>query len=315
MFYIILFFLSVLLTYVIKHYANKKSILDIPNERSSHEKPTPRGGGLAIVIVFYVGLIYLHESIDTKLLYALLCGIPIMIISLVDDIFTLTAKVRLIVQSISTVMALYFLGGVSSIDFILFELDGFWLNILAFIAMLWITNLYNFLDGIDGYAGMEAVTLGLGLAFLFHNNLGFVMIAASLGFLLFNWHRASIFMGDVGSATLGFIFAVFVFYDTSEGNILIWLILLSLFWFDATVTLLRRYRNAESIMQAHKKHAYQRLVQSGWSHSKVVLSALIFNLFFLVLLFFSKNIGFVFILNSIALMVLLKLIDKEKAFK
>ena len=314
MIYIGLFLLSVMLTYAIKAYAIKKAVFDIPNERSSHVRPTPRGGGLAIVIVFYLGLLYFRESIDSKLFYALLCAIPIALISLLDDIFTLSSKIRFFIQSTSAVMALYFLDGVSSIDLILFEVQGWWLNVIAFFAIVWLTNLYNFLDGIDGYAGSEAVMIGLGLLLFFHNPLGLVIVAACLGFLLFNWHKASIFMGDIGSATLGFIFAVFVFYDTSHGSIVVWLILLSLFWFDATLTLIRRYRNGEPITQAHRKHAYQRLVQSGWSHDKVVWFALVFNLIFFVLLYFVENVLIVFALNIIALTVIVKLIDAKKSF-
>ncbi len=314
MIYIGLFVLSIVLTYSIRSYANKKAIYDIPNERSSHSTPTPRGGGLAIMIVFYIGLVYFQESIDSTLFYALLCAIPIALISLVDDVLTISSKVRFFIQSVSAAMALYFLGGVFSFDFILFELQGWWLNIIAFIAMIWLTNLYNFLDGIDGYAGSEAVMVGLGLFLFFHNPLGLVIVAACLGFLLFNWHKASIFMGDVGSATLGFIFAVFVFYDTSHGSIVIWLVLLSLFWFDATLTLIRRYRNGEVVTQAHKKHAYQRLTQSGWSHDKVVWFALVFNLIFFVLLYFVENVLIVFIFNIIALYTIVKLIDAKKSF-
>ena len=201
MIYIGLFLLSVVLTYAIRAYANKKAIFDVPNERSSHSVPTPRGGGLAIMLVFYTGLIYFQESIDSTLFYALLCSLPVALISILDDLFTLSSSIRFLVQSVSAGMALYFLGGVSSIDFILFELHGWWLNIIAFFTIVWLTNLYNFLDGIDGYAGSEAVMVGLGLFVFFHNPLGLVILAASLGFLLFNWHKASIFMGDVGSAT------------------------------------------------------------------------------------------------------------------
>lgn len=314
MIYIGLFSLSVLLTYAIKVYATKKAVLDIPNERSSHSRPTPKGGGLAIIIAFYIGLFYFKESIDSKLFYALLCGIPIATISLMDDIVTLSSKIRFLIQSASAGMALYLLGGVSSIDFIIFELHGWWVNVLAFVTMVWLTNLYNFLDGIDGYAGSEAVMVGLGLFVFFHNPLGLVIVAASLGFLLFNWHKASLFMGDVGSATLGFIFAIFVFYDTSNGSIYVWMILLSLFWFDATLTLIRRYRKGENITQAHKKHAYQRLVQSGWAHDKVVWFALAFNLIFFVLLYFVENVLIVFVLNIILLYTIVKLIDSKKSF-
>ena len=314
MVYFILFLLSVVLTYVIKAYATKKAILDIPNARSSHSSPTPRGGGLAIVMVFYIGLFFFQESIDSKLFYALLCAVPIVLVSLFDDIFTLSAKVRFFVQSISALGALYFLGGVTSIDFIFFELHGLWLNIIAFFTIIWLTNLYNFLDGIDGYAGSEAVMVGLGLFVFFNNPLGLVIVAACLGFLLFNWHQASVFMGDVGSTTLGFIFSVFFFYDTADGNIYIWLILLSLFWFDATLTLIRRYRNNENITQAHRKHAYQRLIQSGWGHAKVVGFSLAFNLIFFVLLYFVENVLIVFMLNIVSLYVIAKLIDDKKSF-
>lgn len=314
MIYIILLILSAVLTYIIRSYALKKAIFDIPNERSSHTIPTPRGGGVAIIIVFYIGLLYFQENIDAQLLYALLCALPIALIGFLDDMFTLSSKIRFFVQSVSAGMALYLLGGVTSIDFIVFEFHGWWINVIAFFTIVWLTNLYNFLDGIDGYAGAEAVMVGLGLFLFFHNPLGLVIVAACLGFLLFNWHQASIFMGDVGSATLGFIFAVFVFYDTSHGNIYIWLILLSLFWFDATLTLIRRYLNNEPITYAHKKHGYQRLVQSGWTHDKVVWFALIYNFVFFVLLYYVENVLIVFVLNVISLFVILKLIDSRKSF-
>lgn len=314
MIYIILFIVSIVLTYSIKVYAFKKSVMDIPNERSSHAVPTPRGGGAAIIMVFYMGLFYFQESVNAQLFYALLCGLPIALIGLLDDIFTLSSKIRFLIQSISAGVALYFLGGVTHIDFILFELQGWWLNIIAFLAMVWLTNLYNFLDGIDGYAGSEAVMVGLGLFLLFHNPLGLVIVASALGFLVFNWHQASIFMGDIGSTTLGFIFAVFVFYDTGHGSIYVWLVLLSLFWFDATLTLIRRYFNGERISQAHKKHAYQRLVQSGWAHNKVAWYALLFNLSFLGLLYYVENVLIVFVLNIISLIAVVKFIDARKGF-
>ncbi len=314
MIYLILFIVSAVLTYGIKVLALKKAVMDIPNERSSHTVPTPRGGGAAIIMTFYMGLFYFRESIDTQLFEALLCGLPVAFIGLIDDIVTLSSKIRFLIQSISAGLALYFLGGVISIDFVVFELQGWWLNIIAFFAMVWLTNLYNFLDGIDGYAGSEAVIVGLGLFILFYNPLGLVIVAAALGFLLFNWHQASIFMGDIGSTTLGFIFAVFVFYDTEDGSIYAWLVLLSLFWFDATLTLIRRYLNGERISQAHKKHGYQRLVQSGWSHNKVVWYALMFNLIFLGLLYIVDNVLMVFVLNMISLVGIIKYIDNRKGF-
>lgn len=314
MIYFVLFLISLVTTYLIKIYSIKQSIIDIPNERSSHTIPTPRGGGLAIIITFYLGLILLKDIIEVKLFLAFFSAIPIVIISLIDDIKPLSSKVRLLVQSLSTLLALYLLGGVYSIDFIFFELSGWWLNIIAFFSILWLTNLYNFLDGIDGYAGTQTILIGIGLLLFFSNPLGGVLIVSSLGFLFFNWDKASIFMGDVGSATLGFIVAIFVFSDTSNGNIYIWLVILSFFWIDATITLFRRYFNGESISLAHRKHAYQRLTQVGWSHGKVVTYFIAFNLLFLFLLTIMEG-NKVFILNIVLSTIILYAIEKKKSFK
>ena len=314
MLYIGFFLLSVGLTYLIRYYAQRTAIVDIPNERSSHKTPTPRGGGLAIILVFFVGLFLLREQVEARLFCALLFGIPIAIISLVDDIVSLSSRVRLIVHALSAVGALWCLGGVSKVDLICCSIEGEWLNIIVVLAMVWITNLYNFLDGIDGYAGIEALTLGLGIFIFFQNPLGLVIMAAVMGFLVFNWHKASIFMGDVGSATLGFLFSVFMFYDTTSGNIYIWLVLLSIFWLDATVTLIRRYINHENIAKPHKKHAYQRLVQSGWSHSQVATGALLINGLFLILLYYMERKWIVFLVNILVLLLVMKYIDKKKSF-
>jgi Fuc2NAc and GlcNAc transferase len=173
--------------------------------------------------------------------------------------------------------------------------------------------LYNFLDGIDGYAGSEALFAGLGIYLIFHNPLGIVLAVASLGFLMFNWPKASIFMGDVGSTTLGFIFAIFVFSDTSNGTIYTWLVLLSLFWFDATYTLVKRYCNGERITQAHKKHLYQRLVQSGWSHQRVVATALLVNALMLAGLWYYNRIA-VFAINLMMMVFIVWYVNRRRSF-
>ena len=315
MLYLILFLFSFVLTYVVREYAIKKAIMDIPNERSSHTIPTPRGGGIAIIVTFFLGLFIFKDAVSKELFYALLSALPIVVVSLIDDIHPLSSKIRLFFQALSAILVLYFLGGVNHIDFIWFQLSGWWLNILVFVSIIWLTNLYNFLDGIDGYAGSQALTIGLGMFLIFSNPIGGVLGVASLGFLVFNWHKASIFMGDVGSATLGFIVAVLAFSDTSNGNIYFWLIGLSLFWYDATLTLFRRYRNGEKIMEAHRKHAYQRLVQSNWTHQEVTIGLVFFNLTFLVVLFFTSHWELVFIVNMVSLWVLVKYIDQKKDFK
>jgi len=312
--YLGLLLLSFFLTYVVRKVALDRAILDMPNERSSHTVPTPRGGGVAIVAVFYLGLLWIRPEIDPHLFRALLWGIPVALISLLDDLLTLSSKVRLMVQAFASAGALYALGGVDRIDLGLLTLSGWYLNALAFLAMVWIINLYNFLDGIDGYAAMEAMVMGAGVWLFISPALGGVILASVMGFLFFNWHKASIFMGDVGSATLGFIFAVLIFYRTDEGMIYGWLVLLAPFWFDATVTLIRRWRRGEAVMSPHKKHAYQRLVQSGWRHDQVVLAVLGIDLLFLALLLIVPYWWLVFLLNLLVMALLYRTVEHKKAF-
>ena len=122
MFYIVLLATSIFLTYCIKQYAIKKSIVDIPNERSSHTVPTPRGGGLAIVATFYLGISYLYyiNNINQQLFLLLLTSLPIVIISFIDDLLSVSAKIRFLIQLLSAIFAIYILGGVNEIDFIIF---------------------------------------------------------------------------------------------------------------------------------------------------------------------------------------------------
>ncbi len=309
---------AVILTLGIRYYARHKELLDHPNDRSSHVIPTPKGGGLAIMVTFYGALtyLYLQTQVDAKLFFALLSALPVVIVSLIDDIYPLSAKIRFTVQLVSAAAALYVLGGVNAINFILFSLDGVWLNVIALFGIIWMTNLYNFLDGIDGYAGSQALFAGLAAYFLFGNETALLVAVATAGFLLFNWHKASIFMGDVGSAPLGFIFAVFMLYDASTPDFLAWLMLLSLFWFDATLTLIRRAKRGEKLSQAHKKHAYQRLIQSGLSHDKVVLLAMGLNAVIFIVLFLLPQSAslYLFFVLLVVLYTLTKLIDTKKAF-
>jgi len=317
--YIFVFIATLLGTYFIRIIAIKKELLDHPNERSSHTAPTPKGGGLAIMLSFYTVLIllFVNEEIGNGLFYALLSGLPILAISLIDDIYPLSSKLRFGVQLLSSATALYFLGGISTFNFGLFSLHGVWLNLIALIGIIWITNLYNFLDGIDGYAASEALFVGIAAYLLFGNEIALYLGIASAGFLLFNWHKASIFMGDVGSAPLGFIFAIFIVNDAGSVNFLPWLMLLSLFWFDATYTLLRRAKRKEKLSEAHKKHAYQRLTQAGFSHSNIVLLAMFLNtvILFAIYLLPQTLYFYLFMLLVVSLYGVNKYIDTLKAFE
>jgi len=320
MIYIFLFVLSFTLTYLIKNYAIKKSLVAHVNERSSHTTPTPHGGGIAIAVTWFLGLFYLYftDSIDKQLFFALLVGVIISVVSYLDDLFELSAKVRLLTQALVALLGLYFLGGFQELDMFFFSLNTqFLTNIFAFFMIIWFINLYNFLDGIDGYAGSEALFLAIA-GFVFFTGAHFLVLAvAVLGFLFWNWHKAKIFMGDVGSTLLGYNVAIFTIYYANQDarNFWIWIILFGLFWFDATLTLLRRKSNGEKLSQAHKKHAYQRLTQAGWRHDKVVLYGMIINIFLISITLFINSPLFALIVSLVILYLTMKFIDKKKGFE
>ncbi|WP_069478586.1 MraY family glycosyltransferase [Sulfurospirillum halorespirans] len=323
MIYGVLFILSCLLTYFIMRYAIKKSLLAEVNERSSHTTPTPHGGGIAIAVTWFLGLVYLFtcKAIEPSLFYSLMCGSLLSFVSYFDDLYELSPKLRLFVQAVVSIAGLCALGGISRIDFgfLVFE-NQFITNTLAFLGIMWFINLYNFLDGIDGYAGSEAIFLAISGWLLFGGDHFLILIASVAGFLVWNWHRAKIFMGDVGSTLLGYTVAIFALYYQNSGfSIFIWIILFGLFWFDATLTLIRRYKNHEKLSQAHRKHAYQRLVQSGILHDRVVFLALGINLILLILGYSafiqpSGSMGY-FTVAVLVLYGAMKIVDKRKKFE
>ncbi len=279
--YAILLFASMGLTYLVRQLALRKNIIDTPNERSSHTIPTPRGGGLAIIVVWFLGLAYLFwkGQIELNLFFALLSGIVLAVVSLLDDIMDLKPTVRMLAQAVSAAGALFFLGGFNLLPDFHNPFVFWFLNFVIFIGIIWFINLYNFLDGIDAYASQEAILVGAGLLIITWNPILGLLIAAVAGFLVWNWPKAKIFMGDVGSTQLGFILIVLgiYFHNSQELSIFNWLILTALFWFDATYTLFRRWRNKEPLSVAHRKHAYQRLTRAGWPHLKVDVYAITLN--------------------------------------
>ena len=320
MLYILLFLLSFTLTYLIKNYAIKKAFYDIPNERSSHTVATPHGGGIAIAFTWFIGIIYLYytNDIDNSLFFTLISGgIIISTVSYLDDLYDLSPKIRLFIQAFVAILGLYFLGGFKELNLFFFTIENqFILTLFAFLMIVWFINLYNFLDGIDGYAGSEAIFLGLGGLIFFGGSHFLVLIAAVLGFLFWNWHKAKIFMGDVGSTLLGYNIAIFTIYYSNEAsnNFWIWIALFSAFWFDATYTLYKRYRNGEKLSQAHKKHAYQRLTQSGWSHEKVSLALIRLNtVLFLLVYLLGVHVTTILLLFFI-LYTSIKFINRQKDF-
>lgn len=312
--FIIVFVLSAMLTYILRLIAIKINIIDNPNERSSHTSPTPRGGGLAIIITWFGGLIYFYFTgkIEPNLFFALLSGGILAMVSLLDDVMDLKPYIRLFAQAISALGALFFLGGIDLFPQISSVFIFSVVNIGVFVGIIWFINLYNFLDGIDGYASQEAILVAMGILIITGNPIFGILVAGVTGFLLWNWPKAKIFMGDVGSTQLGFILVVMGIYlhNNNELHIANWLVLTSLFWFDATFTLYRRWRNGEKLSVAHKKHAYQRLIQGGFSHLTVDmlaigLNSLLIGLVYLNHSFFSHGyyllvfiVGFLFFVNN-----------------
>lgn len=318
-----IFLLSFMLTWLVRKWAIYKDILDHPNDRSSHTIPTPRGGGIAIVVAFYTGLILLltQNHIEKSLFYALLCGIPLALIGYIDDMFNLKPGVRFFIQFSCAIAALVFLSGFQYFDLGFYVFDYAWiLTIIAIIAIVWAINLFNFLDGIDGYLASEIIFLGFAAFILTGESAGFMLIASCAGFLIWNWQKAKIFMGDVGSTLLGFCIAVLAIYhqNTIKLSIICWLILTVPFWMDATLTLIRRFKNKENLSKAHRKHAFQRIVQAGWSHQRTVICLLLVNLMNLILVYLAIKFPaiqiFMLIISIVLFYAIILWVDNKRPF-
>jgi Fuc2NAc and GlcNAc transferase len=276
--------LSALLTAAVRRYSLSRSLMDIPNARSLHDAPTPRGGGLAIVTVFLAALagLYLAGLIPGRLAMALgPGGFIVALAGWFDDHGHLPVRLRLAVQFLAAALAVAALNGFESLFIGWYNIPlGFAGPILASVGIVWMLNLYNFMDGIDGIAGVEAVTTAVFAGLLLAWNgasalplLCAVLASATAGFLIWNWPPAKIFMGDVGSGFLGYTFAVMAIYSEKAQAVplLAWILLLGVFVLDTTVTLFLRIRRGETIWQAHRSHYFQRAVQAGCSHRSVTV--------------------------------------------
>jgi UDP-N-acetylmuramyl pentapeptide phosphotransferase/UDP-N-acetylglucosamine-1-phosphate transferase len=320
---IISFLATFILTFLVRKFAIRKAILDIPSDRSSHSVPTPRGGGLAIAIVWFAILLLLYNTsrIDKNLFFTLLMGIPLAICGLLDDLIHLKPWIRLLIQMLCAGSALFIIGGLNQFHILTLTFHSpFIFSFVAFIGIIWSINLFNFLDGIDGYIGTEIIFIGIAIYVLSGDQVVLIMASITLGFLLWNWQRAKIFMGDVGSTLLGFNIAVLTIYHQNNAlvSLPIWLIITSVFWFDATMTLFRRIRNKENLSQAHKTHAYQRIVQAGFSHQKTVLCSFILNIIGFCFAYFAMiytSLDWIFLLCDLLILYgVLKQIDKKSQY-
>jgi Fuc2NAc and GlcNAc transferase len=282
-------------TELLRRYALSYGVLDQPNARSSHQRPTPRGGGLAVVVAFVLALSWLcWQNLLTVADWAGLCGgsIALAATGFADDHRPLSPGLRWAVHWAAAAWALYLFGRGMSIDFSLFRLRQPWLVLpLAALVVVWMVNLFNFMDGIDGIAGSEALFVALlTAAWLAQAGAGpgwvlaaLALAAASAGFLTRNWPPAKIFMGDVGSGFLGFALSALMIggvahFDASPWP---WLISIGVFFVDATYTLFHRLRRRQRLADAHRSHAYQILSRRWGGHRPVTLACAAINLLWL----------------------------------
>jgi Fuc2NAc and GlcNAc transferase len=274
--------ISWILVAIIRKWSQKYQILDIPNDRSSHTKPTSRGGGLAIVVTTLVGCaLYKWRVVpesNVSVMPYFCGGLLIASVSLLDDLYSLSNRLRFGAHTVAGIVAIAAYGGWQLVQGSSTNSAASWVG--GLITLLWIvglTNAYNFMDGIDGIAGGQAVVAGVGWYFIgsFVQSpavqiLGLLIAASSLGFLGHNWPPARIFMGDVGSAFLGFSFAVMPLMTSRTQDLAMpSILLLWPFLFDSIFTFLRRLIRGENVFKAHRSHLYQRLTQSGRSHRRV----------------------------------------------
>jgi len=300
------FSLSAVAVRVARRVALQKALLDHPNERSSHKQPVPRLGGAAFmpVVLVSLGLLVPRVGVPASVLIALFGGaIALFAVSLADDFLTLSTVVRFAVQFAAAGVLLWAAVHASSID--TYNVVGALVSqspaisispssassfsrvlpsLSLFLLALWLVgtvNIYNFMGGIDGIAGLQAVVAGVAWAFFgttlaapFVALVGALAAAGALGFLTLNWPPAKIFMGDAGSTVLGFLFAALPLVAAIEAKgafafdhlIVVAALLLWPFLLDGTFTILRRLNNGENILKAHRSHLYQRLVITGRSH-------------------------------------------------
>jgi len=297
--------LSALATGVVRRYALARGILDIPNDRSSHIMPTPRGGGIAIVATFLLGLVWFEFSgrISPRLTIALLgSGFATALAGYLDDRRPIAPAWRLAVHFLAAFWALWWLGDLSRPGLVGASGSSGWIGyILASTCLVWLLNLYNFMDGIDGLAAFEAVTVGFGasMIYLLHRPterewvLPALLGLAALGFLVWNWPPAKIFMGDVGSGFLGLTFGVLLIRSGWQDSRLFWswVILLGAFVVDASITLLRRLLSGERLHEAHCSHAYQHAARYFGAHRPVTVAIGAINVFWLLPLAFAVTRG------------------------
>ena len=272
------------LTYYLRTWLQQGGLMDVPNQRSSHDRPIPRGGGLGLLAGVGAGLIAINVLAPEVAMpgrwFWVGWGI-IICVSILDDRAPLAAGLRFALHALAAGLVLYEQGGLAAFpapEPLNFALPIWMGYVLGWFWIMAVINIYNFLDGINGFAGTQAVVAGLAMILIDPQGpgmvLGVLVAAGALGFLYFNFGKATIFMGDVGSISLGFLFATLPFYRAdapiAEGVYLV-IIVLWFFLADGAFTILRRLWQRKKLWEAHREHYYQELVKAGWSHQRTVV--------------------------------------------
>ena len=282
-------------TAMLRRYALSNSLIDIPNSRSSHTLPTPRGGGVAIVVSFIVSAILLGGTgfLPWLIVWGLVIpGALVALIGFLDDHGHIPARWRLLGHFAAAAIAMFFLGGLPVLQFFQLSIDLGWFGYgLGAVFLVWLLNLYNFMDGIDGLASLQAIFVSIGgtLIYILTNASESIWLPITLalsvsGFLYWNFPPARIFMGDAGSGFLGIILGILSLQAAWTNPTLLWawLILLGVFIVDATCTLFVRLLRGEKVYEAHRSHAYQIASRRAGSHRRVALAVVGINFVWLL---------------------------------
>tara|TARA_B110000261_G_scaffold157402_1_gene192382 strand:- start:387 stop:1406 length:1020 start_codon:yes stop_codon:yes gene_type:complete len=253
----------------------KTRTIDIPNERSSHSIPTPKGAGLGIIATLLIVYYTFFPLTDFWFIGSI---VILAVLSFINDNKQISIIIRLIIQMVLTIIILNLWPPLQQ-TMLLSNIIPFWLgNIIIILIVIWLINLFNFMDGIDGISGTQCIIIGVGVgvSIMFSQEeykleqlfAGF-MAGSCLAFLVWNWSPAKVFLGDAGSIPLGFINAILILLLCKNGLWYVAIIINNYYFFDASITLLRRIRMKQKPWKAHKEHFYQKAIQNGYSHSEV----------------------------------------------
>ncbi len=277
------------LSHIFRFAALRSRLLAVPDHRSAHKVATPTGAGVAFLVVFYVGLLVDSGSADVSAVW--LAPLFVGLIGLVDDIRPLSVSIRAPLYVLAAGWCVFWVG-FPVLHVFGIAINSGWFGLLfGVISLVWLQNLYNFMDGIDGIAALEAAFVCL--AALLIGGMDewsptlLLLVAVSLGFLLINWPRARVFMGDAGSSFLGLSLGLLVLAEASVG-VFVWMILLGVFVTDACLTILIRWRRGERIHEPHNLHAYQHLTRR-FGAAAVLLGILAINTLWLLPIAYLAN--------------------------